>query len=79
MGNVHAPERLEGETQQQYRERQAASRAALTALTNPVLYGPFVQHTNPKRSAERLLRDAKGGRRQFRRIKKHARYLPVAA
>lgn len=59
--NVHTPERQQNETQQQYRERRAKSRAAVKAMTKGPTQTPAFnaldvsrfflgQHTNPKRN-----------------------------
>lgn len=66
---LHRPERLDGETYEQYRKRRARSNAASKELRKakdpgPLLteYGPSLflgQHTNPQRNAGRAQLKAK--------------------
>lgn len=61
---LHTPERLPNETQADYRNRQAASKRAVEAITKPPRQAPavshldvsrfwFGQHINPRRNKQR--------------------------
>lgn len=59
MPNIHTPERLANETREQYRDRRAASKAAVREMVRGPSWLPDVwlgQHTNPTRNAERRAR-----------------------
>ena len=80
--NLHTPERQAHETQQQYRERQALSKAITKVATKgptqarhvQIPGGPLPnwvlwwkgQHINPARNAERKLVEAIGHRQERR-------------
>lgn len=62
--NLHAPERLTGETQQQYRERRAASRAsAMQVLRGHKIKPRSNPDKNAKRNARRATYAANNGQR----------------
>lgn len=77
MPNVHTPERIAGETRQQYRDRRAQSKARVREMTRGPSQPPAVnkldvsrfwlgQHTNPlRRDRRRAVREL--GIRQFKR------------
>lgn len=77
--NVHTPERQAGESQEQYKARRAASKAAVRTMTKGPTQAPAVnaldtsrfflgQHTNDKRNKRRAFIKACSGFRQFKRI-----------
>lgn len=85
MPNLHTPERGDNESQAQYRERQAASRAAVRRMVKGPTQAPHIQipggplpnwvlfwlgqHTNPLASTRRFDKSLIGAR-QFRKTTK---------
>lgn len=86
MTNIHTPERQPNESFEQYRARQARSRAINKTMRKGPTQAPAVnaldvsrfflgQHTNPKRNAERRLVKALGGIRSAKTMKRRERTL----
>lgn len=87
-GNIHTPERIEGESMAQYRARRADSKSAYRASVRPPHQAPALspldtsrfwlgQHTADKASQLKRRQVEMVGIRQYKRIKRAHGIAPV--
>lgn len=74
QANIHTPERLAGETMEQYRERRKESQRRQHLGRYLTFRGNY---TNPERAAVRQLIAACGGVRQFKKQRRAGALDPV--
>lgn len=75
QANVHTPERLQGETLAQYRERRKESQRRQNMGRYITFRGNY---TNPGRAAVRKLIASCGGVRQFKKQRRAGAFDPVS-
>ena len=74
QANIHTPERLAGETMDQYRERRKESQRR-QHLGRYITFGG--NYTNPARAAIRKLVKTCGGVRQFKKARRAGAFDPA--
>ena len=72
MKNVHTPERVEGETFEEYRRRRAASKTIARAVTPMFSVQQVAYGTDAKRQAQRTM-NRTIGKRQAKKLIRHAK------